>query len=81
MNVEDYVTSTFSAWNEAKIVERNLLAIHSPQSNNIDFLHVPSATCRKPIERWSIPKFPFEVSRYATYQPKNTLFVAEEREG
>jgi len=46
----------------------------------IEFLHVPPAMSQKPVERWSIPQFPFEVCQLTTYPPENIIAVVEMKE-
>ena len=50
------------------------------QNNNLDFLRIPPVTSRKPIERWSIPPFPFYPVAFAVYPPDLILAVVEEKE-
>ena len=71
----------FSDWDHTKGLGRNLLVNISDDSDNINFLRVPSATSGEGTDRWSIPKFPFNALRYTAYPPENVLVVAESKEG
>jgi len=46
----------------------------------LTFLRPPSVMSQKPIERWGIPPFPFNLGIFAVYPPDNLLTVAEEKE-
>lgn len=70
-----------TGWNDVMVLWRNLVAIRSDRSNDVDFFYVPPAISQKPPERWRIHDLPFKASRWTAYPPKNVLVVAEEKEG
>lgn len=59
---------------------RNIIASHSKKDGDLSFLRLPPVTSQLSIERWSIPRFPFNLKAFAVYPPDSVLAVAEQKE-
>jgi len=55
-----------------------MLVSYTRTGRGLDFLCIPPATSREPVEIWSIPSFSFKLfASLAIYHPDNLLVVAE----
>jgi len=79
-SIHELPRGTFSEIHTIMALGGNLLASRGLRDNSLAFARVPPAVSRKPIERWSIPPFPFRIEIFATHLADNILAVAEEKE-
>ena len=65
---------------DPRLESHRLLHMEEGLLGPLTFLRPPSVMSQKPIERWGIPPFPFNLGIFAVYPPDNLLTVAEEKE-
>ena len=67
-------------WNRITVLGGGLLTLyHSSQPGLAKLMRVPSATSQRLVERWTIPRLPFEVLHFTAYAPENLLAAVEQR--
>jgi len=67
-------------WDRSTALGRNLVASDSLPNDGLGFLYIPPAANGKPINRWTIPPFPFKALGFAVYHPEDLLGVVEQQE-
>jgi len=67
-------------WGYSTALGRNLVASDSLPNDGLGFLYIPPVASGKPINRWSIPPFPFKSLGFAVYHPEDLLGVVEQQE-
>ena len=76
-SVHWFLPDLFSNSHTILVISWNLAAYHGLASDTLSFFSVLPVQGRKPLERWSVPPFPFVIQIIYACPPGNLLVVAE----